>query len=111
VPTVLSSVGLHLQDAGDLGDGLSVVGRFQGAGQQARLPNRLFGELGVDTRGAEEEQPIDAGVFGYVHEVDLDPHVVAEEVRGVGTVSQNTSPLAAASMTTSGRSRSKNALC
>ena len=47
-PAILSAVGLHLQDAGDLGNGVGVVGRFECTREQARLLDRLLGELGVD---------------------------------------------------------------
>ena len=45
----------------------------------------MLSELGVDARGTEEEQPVNARVLGCVHKVDLDPQVVAEEVRRVRT--------------------------
>ena len=50
-------------------------------------------ELGVDARGPEEQQPLDAVLERRVHDVDLDAQVVAEEVHRVGVVGQDAADL------------------
>ena len=53
---VLAAQRLDLQDAGDLGDGVGVVGRLERPGEQAVLADRLVGVLGVDAARPEEQQ-------------------------------------------------------
>ena len=56
VVAVLAAVELAELDAGDLGQGIALVGRFQGAGEQLVLGDRLVGFPGVDAARAEVEQ-------------------------------------------------------
>ena len=55
---VLAVIGPAHGDAGDLGDGVGVVGRLQRAGQQILFLDRLRRQLGVDAGAAQEEQPL-----------------------------------------------------
>lgn len=53
---VLAPVGLHLDDARDLGECVRLVGGLQRTGQQRVLADRLGSVLGVDAGRPEEEQ-------------------------------------------------------
>ena len=48
VAAVLAAIGLRQLDAGDLGDGVPLVGRLQRAGEQRVLGDRLRRELRID---------------------------------------------------------------
>jgi hypothetical protein len=48
VAAVLAAVGLGELDAGDLGDGVPLIGRLQRAGEQGFLADRLGGEPRID---------------------------------------------------------------
>ena len=78
----------HL-DACDLGDGVGPVSGLERPGEQVLLLDRLGAEPGVDAGGAEEEQALDTGVAAGLDDVGLENEVVADEVRGVGTVGQD----------------------
>jgi hypothetical protein len=58
VGAVLPVVGFAQLDAGDLGDGVGLVGGFQRAGEQRRFRHRLLGETRVDAGAAEEQQAL-----------------------------------------------------
>ena len=90
---VLATHRLDVQHAGDLGDGVGVVGRLQQAGEQGVLADRLLGELRVDAARAEEQQPLDADLVGGVDDVHLDADVVGEEVGRVGGVGHDAADL------------------
>ena len=90
---MLTPDGLHLQDAGDLGDRVGVVGGLEVAGEQRVLADRLRRELGVDARRAQEQQPLGAVRDGGVHHVDLDLQVLGEEVDRVGVVGEDAADL------------------
>ena len=62
VGAVLSVVALAHLDAGDLGDGVGLVGGFQRAGEQVFFLDRLRAVAGVDAAGSEEKQLLDAGL-------------------------------------------------
>ena len=81
VTPVLPAIGLAQLDAGDLGDGVPFVGRFQRAGQQ-RCPRESAAApcFGIDAGRAEEQQAFDAGLVGGVDDVGLDHQVVVEEI-------------------------------
>src|SRR5690606_20749892 len=64
-------------------------GRLERAGEQVLLAHRLRGVLGVDARGAEEDQALDArGVCG-LDDVERDGEVVGDEVGRVGSVGED----------------------
>ena len=73
-------VGLAEFDAGDLGDRVRFVGRFQQTGQQRLLLDRLRRELRVNARAAQEEQLAHPGSVGRLDDVILDFEVVEQEV-------------------------------
>lgn len=56
VEGVLEAERLAHFDAGDLGDGVPLVGRLEGGGEEGRFGDRLRGEFGVDAGGSEEEE-------------------------------------------------------
>ena len=82
----------HL-DAGDLGQGIGPVGRFERAGEQAVFLERLRGQPGVDAAGAEEQQAGGVVRVGGVDDVGLNGQVAADEVGRVGVVGVNTTHL------------------
>jgi hypothetical protein len=90
---VLAAHGLDVEDAGDLGDGVGVVGGLERAGQQRGLGHRLPRQLGVDAGRAEQQEPLDADSVGGLEHIDLDAQVVAEEVSRVGVVGQDAADL------------------
>lgn len=80
VAAVLPAVGLAQLDAGDLGDGVPLVGRLQRAGEQRRLGNRLRRQARIDARGTEQHQLLDAGAARGLHDVRLDHQIVVDEL-------------------------------
>ena len=83
---VLVVVGLGELDAGDLGDGIRLVGRLQRAGEQVVLADRLRAVARVDAAGAQEHQALHTGEVGAVDQVGLDQQVLIEEVGAVEVV-------------------------
>lgn len=49
IETVLFTVGLTHLDAGDLGQSIGVIGRFQSSGEQVFFLDGLGAQLGIDT--------------------------------------------------------------
>jgi hypothetical protein len=87
VKAVLDAVRLAHLDAGDLGDGVPLVGGLERAGEERVLRDGLRRELGVDAGGAEEEELADgAALERRVDDVGLDLEVGGDEVAGVGGV-------------------------
>uniref|UniRef100_A0A8R7R825 Uncharacterized protein n=1 Tax=Triticum urartu TaxID=4572 RepID=A0A8R7R825_TRIUA len=87
VEAVLDAVGLAHLDAGDLGDGVPLVGGLERAGEEGALRDGLRRELGVDAGGAEEEELADgAAAERGVDDVGLDLEVGGDEVGGEGGV-------------------------
>ena len=83
VGAVLQVVALAHLEAGNLGDGVLLVGVLQRAGQEAVLLHGLGRVLGIDTGAAQKEQLLDAMGIGLGDDVALDLHVHHDEV---GTV-------------------------
>ena len=81
VVAVLVPVGLAEFDAGNLGDGVGLVGGFQRPGQQGRLGQGLGGQFRVNAARPQEEQLLDPDLVGGVDEVRLDHQVVIQEFR------------------------------
>ena len=87
VEAVLDAVCLAHLDAGDLGDGVPLVGGLERAGEERALGDGLRRELGVDAGGAQEEELADgAGAQRGVDDVGLDLEVGGDEVGGEGGV-------------------------
>lgn len=80
-------------DAGDLGQGIRAVGRFERAGEEVFFLHRLRCILGVDAAGAEEHQAPYLVLVGGVDDVALDGEVVADELSGVFVVGVNAADL------------------
>ena len=83
VGAVLQVVALAHLEAGNLGNGVLLVGVLQGRGEQTVLLHGLGRVLRVDAGGAQEEQLLDAMGIGLGDDVALDLHVHHDEV---GTV-------------------------
>ena len=81
--SVFAGVGLAELDAGDLGDGVGVVGGLERAGEEGVFADGLGGELGVDTGTAEEEELGAAEVGGGFDEVVLEGEIFEEEFDGL----------------------------
>src|SRR5664280_918553 len=86
---VLAADRLDLHDAGDLRYRVRVVGRLQRSGEQTVFADGLWREFGVDAAGPQEQQTWHALGQGGVHQVDLDPQVLAEELDGIRVVRDN----------------------
>jgi hypothetical protein len=80
VAAVLAPVGLAELDAGNLGDGVPLVGRLEGAAQQELLLQRLGGHPRVDAGAAEEQQLAHPMPPGRIDDVVLDGQVAEEEL-------------------------------
>ena len=83
---VLAVVALAQLDAGDLGDGVGLVGGFQPAGEQGVFAHGLRGQLGVDAARTEEQQLLYAVAEGRVDDVGLHHQVLVDEFGRVGIV-------------------------
>ena len=86
IGAVLPVVALAHLDAGDLGDGVGLVGGFERAGEQVFFLDRLRAVARVDATGAEKKQFLDAGLPGFMDHVALDHQVLVDEFGGVGVV-------------------------
>ena len=87
VAAVLRPVGLAQLDAGDLRDGVGLVGRLERAGEQLLLGHRLRAVARIDAGAAEVQQLLHAVQVRRVHHGRVDHHVVVDELgrpRGVG---------------------------
>ena len=82
----LLAVRLAELDAGNLGDGVRLVGRFELTGEQGALGHRLFGEPGVDTARPEVQQLVDVVVVGRLDDRGVDHQVVVDELCRSGAV-------------------------
>lgn len=56
IGAVLAVVGVAHANAGNLGQGVGLVGRLQGPGQKGLFLHGLLGQLGVDATGAQEQE-------------------------------------------------------
>eukprot|EP01136_Pigoraptor_vietnamica_P011332 Opistho-1_new@50086 len=83
--TVLAVVAFAQLDAGDLGDRIGFVRRFERAAQKIVLADRLRAVARIDAARAEEEQSLHAGEVGPVDEIGLDQEVLVQEV-GAGPI-------------------------
>ena len=89
VEAVLLAVGLTELDAGDLGDGVPLVGWLQASGEEVLLLHRLRGELRVDAGTAQKLELLAAVLPGRLNDVRLNQKVLAQEVHRVGLVGQD----------------------
>lgn len=93
VHAVLAVVGLAELDAGDLGQGVELVGGLQGASQKVFLLDGLRAQLGIDAGAAQEQELLHARVERSVDDVVLDHQVGPDEVHGVSAVGQDSAHL------------------
>src|SRR5262249_31086008 len=80
VAAMLAAVGLTKLDAGDLGNRIGFVGRFQGAREQCLLGNRLGSFTRIDARRAEEQKLFDTGAVRSMDDVGFNEQIVIEKV-------------------------------
>jgi hypothetical protein len=93
VAAMLAPEGLAELDAGDLGDGVPLVGGLERPGQEVFFLEGLGGHFGIDAGAPEEEQLADAGAAGPVDQVVLDLEVLEEEGGGLGAVGEDAAHL------------------
>jgi hypothetical protein len=87
IAAVLLAIGLALHQAGDLGDGVPLVGRLQWPAQQRGFADRLRRHARIDARRSQKQQLANAEFMGTVDDVGLHGEVVVEKVcrtAGVG---------------------------
>ena len=80
ITPVLATVGLAELDAGDLGDGIPLVGGFQRAAQEVLLLQGLGRQARINAGTAEKKQLSDAVPSGRVDDVVLDGQVLKEKL-------------------------------
>ena len=90
IEAVLPTVGLAGKNAGNLGDGVSVVRWFERPCQQVFLADRLGRELGIDAGRTEKEQFGDTVFPGAVDDVSLNQQVLPNEISRKSLVGKNT---------------------
>ena len=73
-------------DAGDLGDGVGLVGLFERASEEVVFFDGLGAIARVDAAGTEKAQVFDAGLEGTVEDVILDGEVFVNEIGAVRVV-------------------------
>jgi hypothetical protein len=99
----LAVVALTEFDAGYLGNGIGLVGGFQGAGEQRRLGHGLGRQAGVDAAAAQKQQLLHAKGVGRVDDVGLHHQVVVDEVCRVGVVGVDATHLGGSQVDLGGR--------
>ena len=83
VGAILQVIALaHLQ-SGNLGNGVFLVGVFQGRGKQGIFLHGLRRKLGVDAGAAQEQEFLDAMGVGLTDDIALDLHVHHDEVSAI----------------------------
>ena len=93
VGAILPVVGLAHLDAGDLGDGVGLVGRLQDTGEEVLLAHGLGRELRIDAGGAQEEEVLHPGLKRFVDDVGLDHQVLVDELGRIGVVGEDAAHL------------------
>ena len=93
VRAVLAVEELAILEAGDLGQGIGLVGLLQLAGEQAALGHGLRRHAGVDAAGAQEFELAAAVAPGGMDDVHLQDHVVVHEVGQRALVGHNAAHL------------------
>lgn len=91
--TVLPAVGADLDEAGDLGYRVGLVGGLQRPAQQGVFGDRLGGVPGVDAARSEEQQTADPGLVRARDDAELDAQIVLQELHGVGAVGHDSADL------------------
>jgi hypothetical protein len=93
VAAVLAVVAFAQLDAGDLGDGVGLVGRLQLAGQKRILRHGLRREPRIDAARAKEEQLACAGAPSLVDQIGFDHQVRIDELGRIAVVGVDTADL------------------
>lgn len=83
---VLQSISLAHFNPSNLGNRVPFVRGLQRSRQQRAFGDGLGGEFGIDARGAEEEEFLDAMGVGGSDDVGLDLEVDGDEIGWVGVV-------------------------
>ena len=89
IAAVLFPNGLAEFDAGDLGDGVPLVGGFQRPGQQGVLRDGLGGVFGVDAGASQEEKLLHPVTAGAVDQIILNLKVLEQEVRRIRVIGED----------------------
>jgi len=71
VEAILLAIGFAGFDSGNFGDGVPLIGGFEGTGQEIVFLKRLRRKLRINARGAEEEQLLDLVAVSRVNNVAL----------------------------------------
>jgi hypothetical protein len=80
VAAVLTPVGLAQFQAGNLGNGVPLIGRLQRAGQEGVFRHRLGRVARIDAGRAEKQQLLDPAAPGAMDDVGLDRQIVVDEL-------------------------------
>src|SRR5258705_8377694 len=91
VCTVLTVVAAAKLNAGDLRNGVGLVGWLQRPRQQRLLLDGLRRVLGIDAARTKEKQLADPSTIGGCDNVQLNPKVGDNEIRGARVVGENAS--------------------
>jgi len=89
IGSVLTAIGLAELDPGDLGDGVPLIRRLEGPGQQMLLADRLGGELGIDAGTAQKKELADTDSMRFRDDVVLNLEVLEQEGNRLGVVGED----------------------
>ena len=89
IGAVLTAIGLGQLHAGDLGDGVPLVGRLERAGQQRVLGHRLRRKPRIGARRRQEQELVDAGAMRAGDHIGFDHEVVVQEIDRLRVVRDN----------------------
>ena len=87
---VLPVVALGQLDAGDLGDGVGLVGLLQRAGEQVVLADRLRAVARIDAARPQEHQALHTRQVCAVYQIGLDQQVLVKKISAIEVVGINT---------------------
>jgi len=89
IAAVLAPISLAHLDARDLGDGVPLVGGFEGAGEEVRFLKGLRRQFRINARTAEEQQLFHPRLARSVNEIGLDLQVFVKERSRLSIVRQD----------------------
>ena len=105
---ILAAKSLAHLDARDLGDGIPLVGGLERTGEQVLLLDRLRRELRIDAARAQKHELADPRAMGRIDHIVLHQRLSRMNKAGWELLAWIPPTRAAAMMTASGRSASKN---
>ncbi len=89
IAAVLPAVRAAQHDAGDLSDGVPLVGRLERTGEQGILAHRLSCEPRIDAGRAEKQELFDPDLACRLDDVGFDHQIVVKEIGGPCIVGDN----------------------